>query len=120
MEDLVQIKKFSPQNDGSGGGMGRPRIVGFCLRRYGKVKQLAIPDQYVTEGDKVDFFMSESGFAVRISPDGERSITGKGKTHIASIPSSIIEKINVTENGTTLLVREERPNGIWFFPFSQF
>ena len=120
MEGMVLISK----SDSSGGSgkirPGRPKRTGFCVRRHGKIYMLGIPKSFFGKDDRANFFMSQDGFAVNISPNGERAISGKSTSPHTLIPRVIADHITGIDDGTTELVFEERPDHTWFFPFSQF
>ena len=63
--------------------------------------------------------MSGQGFAIQLSPEGSRLITGKKNTRTASIPKELREKMNGMIEGSMELVPQEMPDRIYFFAFSQ-
>ena len=120
MDDLVLVSKVNGAAGLRGARSGRPARTNFCLRRYGNSYVLAIPNGTVVDGDNVDFYVSQSGFAIKISPDGERSISGKKSARTASVPKEVAKRMADVPVGVTNLVSEDRSDRLWFFPFSQF
>lgn len=120
MEDLVMIKKVSRAEALENARTGRPARTTFALRHYGGNCIIALPHSTYGEGDGVDFFLSKSGFAVQIGPDGSRTISGKKNSRTAAVPLEIRKELEGLNEGSFDLVAEQRPNGMWFFPFAQF
>lgn len=120
MDGMVLVSKTDSSNGSGSLRLGRPKRTGFCVRRNGKIYMLGIPKIFFGKDDRINFFMSENGFAVTICPTGERAISGKATTPHTLIPRIIADKMTGVTDGTTNLVSEERPDKTWFFPFSQF
>jgi hypothetical protein len=120
MDGMVLVSKADSSNGSGSLRTGRPKRTGFCVRRNGKIYMLGIPKSFFGKDDHANFFLSEDGFAVNISPNGERAISGKSTSPHTLIPRVISDQITGIDDGTTELVFEERPNHTWFFPFSQF
>jgi hypothetical protein len=120
MEDMILVSKADSANGSGSTVRGRPKRKGFCLRRNDKLYMLGIPSGAYEDGDRINFFFSPTGFAVTISPNGERAISGKLTNRTAMIPRKISDCMANTSNGVTELIAEERQDKTWFFPFSQF
>ena len=120
MKGMVLVSKADSSNGSSGLRLGRPKRTGFCVRRGGKIYMLGIPKGFFGRDDRANFFVSQDGFAVNISPDGERAISGKATSPHTLIPRIIADQLLGIADGTTNLVSEEKPDRTWFFPFSQF
>jgi len=120
MKGMVLVSKADSSNGLGGLRLGRPKRTGFCVRRSDKIYMLGIPKSFFGKDDRANFFVSQDGFAVNISPDGERAISGKLSTPHTLIPRIIANQMESIADGTTNLVSEELPDKTWFFPFSQF
>ena len=120
MDDLVLVPKVNGAAGLDGSRSGRPARTNFCLRRYASSYVLALPGGTNGDGDKIDFFMSSSGFAVKISPEGERSISGKRTGRTAAIPKEVAKRLTDAAEGVTDLISDARADRLWFFPFAQF
>lgn len=120
MDELVLISKKNGAAGLDALRSGRPIRTKFCLRRYGPSYILSLPFSLCADGDKIDFFLSASGFAVKIGPDGERSISGKRTGRTATIPKELSKRLESAADGVTDLIYDERPDRLYFFPFSQF
>jgi hypothetical protein len=120
MEDLVLIKKVSRADVLENARTGRPKRVTFSLRHYANASMIAVPPGSCSEGDNADFYLSKSGFAIQIGPECSRSISGRKSTRTASLPPEIRTALDNVPEGSHDLICEERPDRIYFFPFSQF
>lgn len=120
MEDLVLIKKVSRAEVLENTRTGRPPRATFSLRLYANACLLAIPVGLCNDGDRADFYLSKSGFAVEIGPDCSRSISGRRSTRTASLPAEVREALAGVAEGSHSLICDERPDRLYFFPFSQF
>ena len=120
MDDLVLVSKNNRAAGLTGTRTGRPTRTSFGLRRYADAYTLAIPMNVCSDGDKIDFFLSSSGFAVRLGPDGERAISGKRTARTATIPKEVAQKLTEVPQGATDLAVDVGPDNLHFFPFSQF
>ena len=120
MEDLVLVKKISRADALENARTGRPARTTFALRQYGGNCILALPYGTYAEGDGIDFFLSKSGFAVQIGPDGSRTISGKKNSRTAAVPLEVRKELIGISEGSLELAAEQRQDGIWFFPFRQF
>jgi hypothetical protein len=120
MDDLVLIPKATREEILRDARTGRPTRKTFALRHYSNACILALPPGICTDSDNVDFFMSKSGFAIQIGPEGGRAITGKKNTRTASVPIEIRKMFKNLVEGSHDLIADERADRIWFFPFSQF
>jgi len=121
MDDLILVKKLSRAEVLEGTRTGRPKRTKFALRHYNEKGSclLALPSDLYTDGDKAEFYMSNAGFAIQLTPDGSRLISGKKNTHTASVPKEIRDRISGLVEGSIELVPQEMPDRIYFFPFSQ-
>lgn len=120
MDDLVLIHKASRAEVLKDARTGRPARKSFALRSYYNACILALPPGICDDGDKIDFLMSKSGFAIQIGPEASRAITGRKNTRTASVPIEIRKMFDSLPEGSHELIADERPDRIWFFPFSQF
>lgn len=120
MEDLVLVKKASRADVLKDARTGRPSRTTFALRNYKGTKIIALPHGTYNEGDKIDFYLSGSGFAVQIGPDGSRSISGKKNSRTAAVPLEVGKKLDGVAEGSHNLVADEMANRMWFFSFAQF
>jgi hypothetical protein len=120
MDDLVLVKKATRAEILENARTGRPSRTTFALRHYGGNCILALPHGACGETDGIDFFLSNAGFAVQIGPDGERTISGKKNSRTAAVPLEVRKKLDGLADGSHELIADERPGGLWFFPFSQF
>jgi hypothetical protein len=120
MEDLVLVKRISRAEALENARTGRPARTTFALRHYGGNCILALPHGSYSEGDGIDFYLSNAGFAVEIGPSGSRTISGKKNSRTAAVPLEVRKKLEGLAEGSRDLVASQRPDGIWFFPFAQF
>lgn len=120
MNDLILVPKSSNAQTLEGSRTGRPSRKKFGLRHYWKSCTLALPPGTCEDGDRIDFFMSKTGFAIQIGPSGGRSISGKKNTRTATVPIEIYRMISHVKEGAQDLVSEDRQQKMWFFPFNQF
>jgi len=120
MDDLVLVSKNNRASGLNGRRTGRPTRTDFGLRRYANAYTLAIPLHVCTDGDRIDFFLSASGFAAKIGPNCERAISGKRTARTATIPKEIAEHLGNAKQGATELQVEDREDRLYFFPFAQF
>ncbi len=122
MEGLSRVSKRPEGMDDCKMRLGRPRRETFALRSYnaGSTMILTVLPHLVTEVDKIDFYVSDSGFAVMISPKGERSISKSHNNRNAGVPLAVRTKLKLPEGTTDITVVEDRGDGLYFFPFSQF
>jgi hypothetical protein len=121
MSDLVLVSKRSVAEVLDESRTGRKARESFAIRTYaaGKSALLVVPSTLVNPDDKAEFYQSESGFAVKLTPDGDRSVSQKKNARTINIAVEIKNKINIPI-GTTDLKVEDRGDRMWFFPFSQF
>lgn len=119
MDDLVLVQKISRAEMMKNSRMGRPIRENFALRNYPKACILAIPPSLVADGDRVDFFLSKVGFAIQITPNGSRTISGRKSGRSASVPLEVRIAMDGAKIGTHELIGEDRLEGLYFFPFSQ-
>lgn len=120
MEELTLVSKVNPAAGVGSQSSGRPPRTGFCMRRYEKLTHIGLPSHLCEDGDRVDFMISDMGFAVRIGLNGGRSIS-KGQTgKTAMVPRQIMKVMPEVPNGTLDLVSENVGGRTWFFPFNQF
>lgn len=120
MEDLVLIKKVNRAEALKDARTGRPARATFSLRHYANACMVAIPSGICQPGDKADFYLSKAGFAIQIGPGCSRAISGRKSTKTASIPTEVREALEGVSQGSHDLIADARPDGLWFFPFSQF
>ena len=122
MDDLVLVKKLSRAEILEGTRTGRPQRTKFSLRNYSSKSSclLALPASVYQEGDKAEFYLSNHGFAIQLTPDGSRLITGKKNTRTASVPKEIRERLDGLVEGSVDMVPQEMPDRIYFFAFHQF
>jgi hypothetical protein len=120
MEDLVLIKKISRAEAFENTRTGRPARSTFSLRHYANASMIAIPNSVCNDGDKAEFYLSKSGFAIQIGPDASRAISGRKNTKTASVPIEIRAALQSVPEGSHDLIGEARQDGLYFFPFSQF
>ena len=122
MDHLVHVPKQTIAGGDNKRSKGRPRRVYFALRSYdgGELVHLAIPPDWVEDGEGIDFYISKAGFAVLISYDGERSITKSNNSRSAVVPPEVRSLIALPAGTTEITVVERREDGMLFFPFSQF
>ena len=119
MEDLVLVKKMSRAEVVKNARMGRPIRETFALRHYANACIIAIPSSVCADKDRAEFYLSKVGFAIRISPDGSRAISGRKSARSASIPLEIRDTLSGVTMGTHELITDPRSDGLYFFPFSQ-
>lgn len=120
MEDLVLIKKASRSDVLDNSRTGRPTRATFCLRNYANASMIAIPPSLHSEGDRADFYLSKVGFAIQIGPGCSRAISGRKNTKTASLPPEVRTALTGVSEGSHDLIVDVRPDGLYFFPFSQF
>ena len=122
MEDLVLVRKVSIGERIKGNpNSGRPVRSVFALRKYSKSNFiLAFPTNLAQQGDCAEFYVSSTGFAVQITPEGSRKLTGKKGAYTANIPTEMRERLQGAPDGSSDLICDERPDRLYFFPFSQF
>lgn len=118
--DMVLVSKFKAPNQGDYRRPGRPSRTSFCLRIYGHSNHIGLPSDECGESDRIDFFVSSTGFAIKISPNGERAISKPSTGKFASLPRKIVRIIPNLQMGVTELIASDIGNRTWFFPFSQF
>jgi hypothetical protein len=121
MDDLILVRKLSRAEVLEGTRTGRPPRTKFALRNYGDKGTclLALPSGLYREGDRAEFYLSGQGFAIQLTPDGSRLLTGKKNTRTASIPKEIRERLAGLLEGSAEIVPQEMGNRVYFFPFSQ-
>ena len=121
MENLVHVPKITAGERKRGQKMGRPARVVFALRNYFmKSCMLAIPSDLVKPGDGAEFFMSEGGFAVQLSPAGSRKLSTRSTSVCANVPLEVRQRLAQAPAGSTdLLIVQALDDRTWFFPFSQ-
>lgn len=120
MDDLVLVvKKTTPEGIVR---TGRPARSSFALRKYPGNCVIAVPPGIIQDGDRADFYMSSSGFAVQFSPEGSRAVSKKQgeRTRMVSVPVEVSKMLQNAPDGPTDLISDERPDRLFFFPFSQF
>jgi hypothetical protein len=120
MRDMTPVPKLKPTPQGKPQRAGRPTRTKFCLRIYGKLIHMGLPTDECGDEDRIDFFVSSEGFAVKIGPHGERAISKHRTGKTATLPKKIVEAIPNLKDGTVELVSEEVGNRTWFFPFEKF
>lgn len=122
MDDLVLVRKLSRAEVLKGTRTGRPQRTNFSLRNYsGKgTCLLALPASVYKEGDCAEFYQSGQGFAIQLTPEGSRLITGKKNTRTVSVPKEIRERLDGLVEGSVDVVPQEMPDRIYFFAFHQF
>lgn len=120
MDDLVLVaKKTVPEGIVRS---GRPARSTFSLRKYPGNCIIAVPSGVIMDGDRSEFYMSNSGFAVQFSPEGSRAVSKKQgeRTRMVSVPVDIAKRLQGVPDGPLDLIYDERPDRLYFFPFSQF
>jgi hypothetical protein len=122
MDELTLVPKNPGTENNGAGGRGRPARETFALRCYagGETVILTLLRDLVKDGDRIDFYLSERGFAVLISPEGERAISKSAKNRTASVPLAIRSRLTLPTGTTSVGVVEDRGGGLYFFPFDQF
>jgi hypothetical protein len=120
MDDLVLVPKISKADALENARTGRPKRMSFALRHYANACTLALPQAAYEAGDHIDFYLSKAGFAAQIGPDCSRAISGRKGSQTASVPLEIRKQLDGLAEGSHDLIASQRPDGIWFFPFSQF
>ena len=120
MDDLVLVRKRSSAEVLENARTGRPKRVTFSLRHYANACMVAIPTGLCDEGDKADFYLSKSGFAIQIGPDCGRAISGRKSTKTASVPPEVRAALDGVPEGSHDMVCDEREGRLYFFPFNQF
>jgi hypothetical protein len=121
LEDLILVKKMSRADILKNTRTGRPARTTFALRNYNSKGNcmLALPSDLYQDGDKAEFYMSGAGFAIQLSPEGSRLLTGKKNTRTASIPKEVRDRMVGMPEGSIELVPQVLPDRTYFFPFSQ-
>ena len=122
MDDLILVSKQITAEEQGSKSNGRPLSSTFALRSYngGSAMILSLLPHLVKDGDRIDFYLSNAGFAVMISPAGERSITKSNKARTAGVPMAVRNRMTLPEGTTKVKVVEDRGDGLYFFPFDQF
>lgn len=122
MDELVLVKKLSRAETLQGRRTGRPQRTKFSLRNYSSKGSclLALPADIYQEGDKAEFYLSGQGFAIQLTPEGSRLITGKKNTRTASVPKEIRERLTGLVEGSIDVVPQEMPDRMYFFAFHLF
>jgi hypothetical protein len=120
MDDLVLIKKASRAEVLENARTGRPKRSNFSLRHYANACMIAIPPDFHEDGDKADFYLSKVGFAIQIGKGCSRAISGRKSTKTASLPQEVRDALAGVPEGSHELIADVRPDGLYFFPFSQF
>jgi len=120
-DELIHIAKRAAADSLKDARTGRKAREVFGIRTYenGKAALLVVPSSLVHEGDKAEFYQSASGFAIKMTPDGDRSVSHKKNARTINIPVDVKKKINIPV-GTKDLVVEDRGDRLYFFPFAQF
>lgn len=120
MDDLVRVAK-GDLGMGSRAG-GRPPRTTFALRCYSGSRKviMSLPPRLVKSGDRIEFYVSATGFAVLISPDGDRAISSSNGHRSANIPLAVFSRMNLRDGTNEVPVYEDRGGGMIFFPFDQF
>lgn len=118
MDNLVLVKKRNRAEVLENARKGRPKRETFALRRYGDAFIICLPHGVTADGDKVDFYLSNEGFAVKIGPDCSRTVSGKKSTKTASIPIDVRQRLQLLPEGSRSLAAQEMPGNMWYFPFS--
>lgn len=121
MDELVLVKKLSRSEALQGRRTGRPQRTKFSLRNYSSKGSclLALPADIYQEGDKAEFYLSGQGFAIQLTPEGSRLITGKKNTRTASVPKEVRERLTGLVEGSIDMVPQEMPDRMYFFAFHQ-
>lgn len=121
MDELVLVKKLSRAEALHGRRTGRPQRTKFSLRNYSSKGSclLALPADIYQEGDKAEFYLSGQGFAIQLTPEGSRLITGKKNTRTASVPKEVRERLTGLVEGSIDMVPQEMPDRMYFFAFHQ-
>lgn len=121
MSDLVLVAKKSVAETLNQSRTGRKAREVFAIRSYlnGKAALMVVPAHLVQEGDRAEFYQSEYGFAIKLTPAGDRSVSHKKNSRTVNIPVEIKNRI-VIPTGTTDLQLEDRGDRLWYFPFAQF
>jgi len=122
MDDLILVSKQIAAEGQGCRSKGRPLNSTFSLRSYdgGNTMILSLLPELVKDGDRIDFYLSNAGFAVMISPAGERSITKSNKARTAGVPMAVRNRLRLPEGTTKIKFYEDRGDGMYFFPFDQF
>jgi len=119
MEDLVLVKKISQADALANKRTGRPKRQGFALRNYSKAVMVALPYGISKDGDKIDFYLSSTGFAIKIGPECSRAISGKKSSKTVSVPVEVRKRLEFLPEGSRPLVSDEMPGNMFFFPFGR-
>ena len=120
MDDLVLVvKKTTPEGIVR---TGRPARNSFALRKYPGNCVIAVPPGIIQDGDRAEFYMSASGFAIQFTPSGSRAVSKKQgeRTRMVSVPVEVSKHLQDVPDGPMELIVDERPDRLYFFPFSQF
>jgi hypothetical protein len=117
---LTLVPKKRPAKKKPSRGVGRPPRERFGIRPYANFILLAIPNGECADGDRIDFFLSDKGFAIKIGTSGERAISKNATGKSAMIPREIINTLPSVPAKTVDLISERADDCAWFFPFSQF
>jgi hypothetical protein len=120
MEGMVLVSKVNNSAGSSGLRRGRPKRTGFSIRRYGKIYKLTIPSGLSDDIDRIHFFLSQDGFAISLTPSGERAISGGTTNRTATIPRVISKNMTKANCGVTELFCKKYSDRTWYFPFDQF
>lgn len=122
MDDLILISKKIRAEDQGCKSKGRPPNETFALRSYngGSNVILTLLPDLVRDGDRIDFYLSNSGFAVKVCPEGERVVSKSHEARTASVPLAVRSRLTIPMGTTKIKVYEDRGDGLYFFPFSQF
>lgn len=120
MDDLVLVRKVSRAEVLENARTGRPKRATFSLRHYANACMVAIPTALFEDGDKADFYLSKSGFAIQIGPDCSRAISGRKSTKTASVPTEVRAALDGVPEGSHDMVYDKRGHRLYFFPFNQF
>lgn len=120
-DELLIITKRRPESWLGGSRSGRKARKDFAIRHYSKAKTtlLVVPAEYFEDGDMATFYQSSTGFALKLSADGDRKVSQKKNSRTIHIPIEVTDRVSVAD-GTTPVVVEHRADRIWFFPFDQF
>lgn len=120
MDDLILVSKKSSIDGVT--RTGRPIRNTFSLRRYSGNFVMAVPATLVQDGDRCDFYLSASGFALQLNPTGSRAVSKKQgqRTRTVSVPVEVAKALSGVPDGPFDLIVDARPERIYFFPFIQF
>lgn len=120
-DDLILISKRTAADLLKDARTGRKARKVFGIRTYtnNKAALLVVPSSFMQDGDKAEFYQSSTGFAVKLTPDGDRSVSHKKNARTINIPAEVKNNINI-QIGTMDLQVEARDDRVYFFPFAQF